>query len=181
MRIRPVRRAAPVPALVVVLTGLLAATACGSSAADDSGTGKLKVVATTTQVADFARNIGGDKVTVTQILGPTSTRTTTSPPPPTSRPSPRPTSWWRTACSLEKWLDQTIKSAGFHGTLVDTSQGVAVRAGDGTRRRPGDPHIWHNPQNAKIMSREHRRGLRRQGPRRQGGLRREPRRLHRPS
>src|SRR5262249_17797876 len=53
---------------------------------------------------------------------------------------------------LEKWLGQTIKSAGFHGMLVDTSKGVSVRKGSGTEAA-GDPHIWHNPKNAEIMSR----------------------------
>src|SRR4051812_46763223 len=65
------------PLAAPVLAGLLAAaTACGgsSSASDDGSSGSggktLKVVATTTQVADFARNVGGDKVKVSQILKP---------------------------------------------------------------------------------------------------------------
>jgi len=52
---------------------------------------------------------------------------------------------------LEKWLDATIQSAGYHGPVVDASQGVTLR--------PGDPHIWHNPLNAKIMVADIEQGL----------------------
>src|SRR5262249_56983128 len=49
---------------------------------------------------------------------------------------------------LEKWLDEAIKSAGFTGTVVDSSTGVRIRKAEGEE----DPHIWHKPRNAKIMA-----------------------------
>ena len=54
---------------------------------------------------------------------------------------------------LERWLDQTIAAAGFAGTVVDASRGVPPRRGypGDAEMREGDPHIWHSPQNAKIM------------------------------
>jgi len=155
LRIPTVRRAAPAPtpapALAVVLAGLLAAAACGSSAAGDSGTGKLKVVATTTQVADFAREIGGGKVAVTQILRPGVDPHDYEPSPADIQAIAQADVVVENGVRLEKWLDQTIKSAGFHGTLVDTSKGVTVRGGE---EAAGDPHIWHNPKNAEVMSRD---------------------------
>ena len=54
---------------------------------------------------------------------------------------------------LEKWLDQTIESAGFngHGRRLQPGRHRAQgRPGD-EEMAAGDPHIWHNPQNAKIM------------------------------
>jgi ABC-type Zn uptake system ZnuABC Zn-binding protein ZnuA len=145
-----------IPRLVLpVVAGLLAA-GCGSgSASDDPGGKRLKVVATTTQVADFARNVGGAKVKVTQILKP-------NVDPHDYEPSPADLAAIADAdvvvengVGLERWLDQTIKSAGFHGTLVDASKGVAIRKGDGSKEEAaGDPHIWHNPKNAEIMSRD---------------------------
>lgn len=63
---RPGRRvrwlAAP---LLLLLTLLL--TACGGAQADD---GRLAVVATTAQVGDVVRNVGGDAVRVTTLMGP---------------------------------------------------------------------------------------------------------------
>ncbi|HEY0538433.1 MAG TPA: metal ABC transporter substrate-binding protein [Actinoallomurus sp.] len=151
MRIRTLRLAAP------AFAGLLAAaTACGSSSASDTGGGgRLKVVATTTQVADFARSVGGDKVTVTQILKPNVDPHDYEPSPADVQAIAQADVVVESGVGLEKWLDQTIESAGFHGTLVDSSKGVAVRRGNGTdEQAAGDPHIWHNPKNAEIMSRD---------------------------
>ncbi|GAA4490726.1 metal ABC transporter substrate-binding protein [Actinoallomurus oryzae] len=151
MRIRTVRLAAP------AFAGLLAAaTACsGSSSASNTDTtgGKLKVVATTTQVADFARNIGGDKVKVTQILKPNVDPHDYEPSPADVQAIAEADVVVESGVGLEKWLDQTISSAGFHGTRVDSSKGVPIRKGNGTdEEAAGDPHIWHNPKNAEIMS-----------------------------
>jgi zinc/manganese transport system substrate-binding protein/manganese/iron transport system substrate-binding protein len=143
-----------------ILAGLLAtATACGGSgSASTSGSvgGEgLKVVATTTQVADFARNIGGDKVKVTQILKPNVDPHDYEPSPADVQAITEADVVVKSGVGLERWLNQTITSAGFHGTLVDSSKGVAVRKGNGTDEEvAGDPHIWHNPENAEIMSRD---------------------------
>ena len=142
----------------VVLTGLLAtATACGDSGSastgDSGGAKQLKVVTTTTQVADFARNVGGDKVKVTQILKPNVDPHDYEPSPADVQAIAEADIVVESGVGLERWLDQTIKSAGFHGTLVDSSKGVALRKGNGTdEEAAGDPHIWHNPKNAETMS-----------------------------
>ncbi|GAB2867262.1 metal ABC transporter substrate-binding protein [Actinoallomurus bryophytorum] len=150
MRIRTARLAAP------AFAGLLATvTACGdSSSASDTSGEQLKIVATTTQVADFARNIGGDRVQVTQILKPNVDPHDYEPSPADVQAIAQADVVVESGVHLEKWLDQTISSSGFHGTLVDSSKGVAVRQGNGTdEEAAGDPHIWHNPKNAEIMSR----------------------------
>jgi ABC-type Zn uptake system ZnuABC Zn-binding protein ZnuA len=142
-----------------ILAGLLAtATACGGSGSasttDGAGGKQLKVVATTTQVSDFARNIGGDKIKVTQILKPNVDPHDYEPSPADVQAIAEADVVVESGVGLERWLDQTIKSAGFHGTLVDSSKGVPIRKGNGTdEEAAGDPHIWHNPKNAEIMSR----------------------------
>jgi zinc/manganese transport system substrate-binding protein/manganese/iron transport system substrate-binding protein len=142
----------------VVLAGLLsAATACagsGAASTDDTAGERLKVVATTTQVADFARNVGGDKIKLTQILKPNVDPHDYEPSPADIQAIAEADVVVENGVELERWLDQTIKAAGFHGTLVDTSRGVTIRKGDGTEEEAaGDPHIWHNPKNAEVMSR----------------------------
>jgi ABC-type Zn uptake system ZnuABC Zn-binding protein ZnuA len=152
LRIRTSRLAAPILAALV-------ATACdGSSSASNTGSsggGKnLKVVATTTQVADFVRSIGGDQVEVSQILKPNVDPHDYEPSPADIQAIADADIVVESGVGLEKWLDQTIKSADFHGTLVDSSKGVPIRNGNGTdEEAAGDPHIWHSPKNAEIMSR----------------------------
>jgi zinc/manganese transport system substrate-binding protein/manganese/iron transport system substrate-binding protein len=137
----------------------LSVAACGSDA-EPSGTAasaaqakQLKVVATTTQVADFARNIGGGNADVVQILRPNVDPHDYEPSPADIQAIAEADVVVKSGVGLEKWLDQTISSAGFTGTVVDASQGVSIRKGDGSAEEAeGDPHIWHNPLNVKIMA-----------------------------
>jgi ABC-type Zn uptake system ZnuABC Zn-binding protein ZnuA len=139
-------------ALTAVVAGPLAACGDTASPAVADG-GKLAVVATTTQVADFARNIGGDHVVVTQILKPNIDPHDYEPTPADITAIGAAKVVVKSGVGLEKWLDETIASAGFKGATVDTSTGVPVRQGNGEEEEAaGDPHIWHDPRNAKIMA-----------------------------
>src|SRR5215218_7661449 len=60
-------------ALVAAVVAALLAAGCsgsGGAAGDRDGDRRLRVVATTTQVADLAANVGGDRVRVTGLLKP---------------------------------------------------------------------------------------------------------------
>ena len=61
-----VRRLLVAAVALLVVTAALASCGSGSS----SSSAALDVVATTTQLADFARNVGGDRVAVKQLLQP---------------------------------------------------------------------------------------------------------------
>jgi zinc/manganese transport system substrate-binding protein/manganese/iron transport system substrate-binding protein len=105
------------------------------------------VVATTTQVADFAANIGGDRVKVTSLLKPNLDAHDYEPSPADIEAIARADLVIENGAGLESWLHDTITSSGFHGPLVDTSQGVRLRQLGGQT----DPHIWQNPRNAMVM------------------------------
>jgi zinc/manganese transport system substrate-binding protein len=145
--------AAVTTAALVLLSG------CGSDSDDTAADGgassgtQLAVVATTPEVADFARAIGGSDVTVTQIIKPNVDPHEYEPTPADIQAIGAAKIVVKNGVGLEEWLDQTIESAGFKGTVVDSSQGVQLRKGDpgNEEMADGDPHIWHNPQNAKIM------------------------------
>jgi ABC-type Zn uptake system ZnuABC Zn-binding protein ZnuA len=130
--------------------------ACGDDAAEQPAAGdggKLAVVATTTQVADFARNISGDKVTITQILKPNVDPHDLEPAPADITAIGAAKVLVKNGVGLEKWLDETISAARFTGTTVDASTGVKLRQGNGEEEeKDGDPHIWHDPRNAKVMA-----------------------------
>ncbi|MEV1155155.1 metal ABC transporter substrate-binding protein [Micromonospora chokoriensis] len=141
----------------------------GSSA---SGGTRLAVVATTPEVADFVRTIGGSDVTVTQIIKPNVDPHDYEPTPADVQAIGKAAIVVKNGVGLEEWLDRTIESAGFKGTVVDSSQGVTLREGgheegeegheEGEGEHEGeehDPHIWHNPQNAKSMVANIEKGL----------------------
>ncbi|HEV8423568.1 MAG TPA: metal ABC transporter substrate-binding protein [Actinomycetes bacterium] len=159
------------PRMVLLGACLAAALAAGCSAtggATGAAEGdELRVVATTTQVADFARNVGGDQVQVTSLLKPGVDAHDFEPSPTDLDTIARADLVLENGVGLEGWLDDTIKSSGFTGPVVDTSQGVKLRNGghaeEGQEQAGGgeehDPHIWQNPRNAQIMAANIQRAL----------------------
>jgi zinc/manganese transport system substrate-binding protein/manganese/iron transport system substrate-binding protein len=140
-------------ALLAVAAAVLLA-GCGGSSGEGgtSGGGRtLNVVATTTQVQDFTRVIGGDRIKLTGILKPNVDAHDFEPSPADVDAIARADLLVRNGVGLEKWLDDTVKSAGFHGTTVDASTGVPIIKGDDPAEPEGDPHIWQSPVNAKFM------------------------------
>jgi zinc/manganese transport system substrate-binding protein len=147
-------------AVVTVLAG------CGSGGDDagpaapgPSGAAPLAVVATTPEVADFVRNIGGSGVTVTQIIKPNVDPHEFEPTPADIKAIGAAKVVVKNGVGLEGWLDRTVEASGFHGAVVDSSQGVTLRSGGHEEGEEHDPHIWHNPQNAKIMVGNIEKGL----------------------
>jgi zinc/manganese transport system substrate-binding protein/manganese/iron transport system substrate-binding protein len=130
--------------LLAPVVGLLALGACSSTGGPSAaGGGRVSVVVTTTQLADFAKVIGGDHVTVYGVVK-------ANVDPHDYEPSPADIDALADAdvivkngVGLERWFDDTITSAAPSGEVVDASSGVAIRG--------GDPHIWHDPTNAAIM------------------------------
>jgi ABC-type Zn uptake system ZnuABC Zn-binding protein ZnuA len=151
---------------IVLAVGLLAVLAAGCSDGRPAGPGgtaggrALQVVATTTQVADFARVVGGDRVRVTSLIKPNVDAHDYEPSPADLDAVARADVVLRNGVGLEDWLDDTIESSGFTGPVVDTSQGVALRQGEGGP----DPHIWQNPRNAQRMAANVERALAQAAP-----------------
>ena len=145
------------------LAALLVAGCSGSGggAGDRDGEGgRLRVVATTTQVADLAANVGGDQVRVSSLLRPGIDPHDYEPSPADIDALAHADLVLENGVGLEGWLADTIDSSGFDGPVVDTSQGVRLRTVGGAP----DPHIWQNPQNAERMAANIERGLAGVGP-----------------
>jgi zinc/manganese transport system substrate-binding protein/manganese/iron transport system substrate-binding protein len=138
----------------VILAAVLGAVMAGgcstnkpAGSADQRHGRILRVVATTTQVADFARNLGGDRIQVTSLLKPNLDAHDFEPSPADVEAIARADLVVENGAGLESWLHDTITNSGFDGPLVDTSQGVRLRMVGGAI----DPHIWQNPRNAEVM------------------------------
>ena len=139
-----------------LLSGLLLAVAvvaasCGDSAGSGAADGRLQVVTTTTVLTDFATVIGGARVDVYGVLKP-------NVDPHDYEPSPKDIDSMRSAkvivkngVHLESWFDDAAKASGTKSTIVDASTGITIRASDDPKEAEGDPHIWHDPRNARQM------------------------------
>jgi ABC-type Zn uptake system ZnuABC Zn-binding protein ZnuA len=116
--------------------------------AHDSGDGaRASVVATTPQVADFARQVGGDRVEVTQILPANADPHEYEPRPSDAEALANADLIVRSGGDVDGWLDQLVESSGSDAPVLDLIDHVRTREGaDGDV----DPHWWHDPRNAEL-------------------------------
>jgi zinc/manganese transport system substrate-binding protein/manganese/iron transport system substrate-binding protein len=108
----------------------------------------LKVVTTTTQITDFATVVGGDRAKIYSVLKANVDPHDYEPTPADLDAIANADVLVQNGVGLEKWFQDTLKSAHPKGLVVDASKGVTIRKG---KDKEADPHIWHNPQNAKLM------------------------------
>ena len=142
------------PVTFILAACLALAAACGgASTASERGAvdGRLPVVTTTTQLTDFARAVGGDRVDVYGILKPNVDAHDYEPSPADIARLAEAKVIIRNGVGLEDWFDSTIRNAGSKATIVDAATGVTIRQGTGGPDGKGDPHIWQDPRNAKVM------------------------------
>ena len=133
--------------LIAVLTVTLAATGLAACGAGDGGAvGSPSIVATTTQVGDFAREVAGDRARVRQILSSNSDPHEYEPRPSDIRAVSNARIVLRSGGDLDEWLDDVLRNAGSNAKTVTLIDAVDKRRGqDGV-----DPHWWQDPRNAVI-------------------------------
>ena len=160
------RRAALLAGALVVL----AAAALGGCGNGGGGSGSgVTVVATTTQVADFVRNVGGRRVDVHQILKPNADPHEYEPRPSDVKTVADAALVVRSGGEVDDWLQDVIDNAGGDAPVLTLSDHVRARkdeAGD------VDPHWWQDPRNAELAVKAIQRALARADPRGAGAYRR---------
>src|SRR5436190_3724670 len=115
---------------VLALLALVALAGCGSSAA---GGGQPTVVATTTQIADFARNVAGPDARVVGLLRPNTDPHEYEPRPDDVRATASASVVLVNGKGLDGWMSDVVRESGTHAKVVDL--GVGARY----------VHWWHDP------------------------------------
>jgi ABC-type Zn uptake system ZnuABC Zn-binding protein ZnuA len=130
--------------LVAALAALaLFAAGCGDGDGGSSG-GSVAAVATTTQVADLVRNVGGGRVGLDGILPPNADPHDYEPRPSDAAALAEADVVFRSGGDLDSWLDELIESAGSDADEVTLMDSVETLQGEGEV----DPHWWQDPRNA---------------------------------
>lgn len=130
---------------------LLLVAGCAGPTPEPSD-GRLRVVATTTQVGEAARAVGGDAIRLTVLLRPGAEAhefelTTTA-----AAAIERSDLILESGAGLERWLDPVLATIGGGDRLRDMSRGVALRAPeDPARAGEVDPHWWLTAPNAILL------------------------------
>jgi ABC-type Zn uptake system ZnuABC Zn-binding protein ZnuA/ABC-type Mn2+/Zn2+ transport system permease subunit len=145
-------------AVVAASLGALALLAAGcGSGSGDSGSEKLDVVATTTQLGDFVRNVGGEAVEVDQILQPNTDPHDYEPRPSDVEGAAGAKLVFASGDNLDAWVDQVVSDSGSDAEVIDLGAKVPIRLpgeSSGAEASKYDPHWWHDPRNAEAAVRQ---------------------------
>ncbi|MDA8432721.1 MAG: metal ABC transporter substrate-binding protein [Nitrospiraceae bacterium] len=115
----------------------------------------LKVVASIAPLADFAREVGGDKVDVTLLLPPGASPHTYEPTPRTMQEIARARIFLKIGAGLEFWADKLVAAAARSLLTVDCSKGAPlIRSQHSHEGENVDPHYWLDPLTAIGMVRK---------------------------
>jgi ABC-type Zn uptake system ZnuABC Zn-binding protein ZnuA/ABC-type Mn2+/Zn2+ transport system permease subunit len=154
---RALARAPRIAAVAAALGALaLLGAGCGAGSGGDSS-GKLAVVATTTQIGDFVRNVGGEAVDVDQILQPNTDPHEYEPRPSDVEGAAGAKLVFASGDNLDAWVDQIVSESGSDARVIDLGAGVPIRLpgeSSGAEASRYDPHWWHDPRNAEAAVRE---------------------------
>jgi ABC-type Zn uptake system ZnuABC Zn-binding protein ZnuA/ABC-type Mn2+/Zn2+ transport system permease subunit len=134
---------------MAAFAGVALLAGCGGGG---GGSSQLDVVATTTQLGDFARQIGGPKVTVHQILVPNTDPHDYEPRPKDVEATADADLILLNGDNLDTWMKKVISDSGSKGKAVDLGAQVPEKVPgetSGPEASRYDPHWWHDPRNAK--------------------------------
>jgi zinc/manganese transport system substrate-binding protein len=138
--------------VVAVGAAALAALAGCGTGTGAAAPGQAKVVATTTQIADFARAVGGDRARVVQILRPNTDPHDYEPRPADVRETANADVVLLNGDELDHWMGQVVEAAGGDPAIVDLGAREPVKLpgeSEGPEASRYDPHWWHDPRNAQ--------------------------------
>lgn len=136
----------------ILLAGVFAQ---GAVRADE----RLKVVASFTILADFVRNVGGDRVDVVALIGSNADAHVYTPSPADAKTIAAAKLVVVNGLGFEGWLPRLVKSSGSTARIVVATDGIVPLKEPPGGHHSVDPHAWQSVPNAKVYVENIRRAL----------------------
>lgn len=150
------------------LVALLLAGPAGLAMAQTAPAAPLQAVASFSILGDLVRQVGGDRVAVTVLVGPGSDAHVYQPTPAQGKTVAQAQVLFSNGLGFEGWMSRLLQSAGYKGRHVVVSEGIkpikeAHDHGHGHGHDHGkggvDPHAWQSVPNAITYVANIARGL----------------------
>jgi zinc/manganese transport system substrate-binding protein len=129
---------------------------------------KLPVIATFSILSDLVKNVGGDRVEVTTLVGPGGDAHVYVPTPADAKKVAAAKVVVVNGLGFEGWLTRLVKASGTKAPTVTVSKGIKTRkmeADDhGHGHQATDPHAWQSVANTKVYIANIRDGLSKADP-----------------
>jgi zinc/manganese transport system substrate-binding protein len=130
----------------IALVVLFAALATPSLAQE-----KLKAVATFSILADFVKNVGGERVDVQALVGPNSDAHVYQPSPSDAKKLADAKVVFVNGLGFEGWIARLIKASGSKAPMIVATKDIKPRnSEDAHGHGDADPHAWQSVANAKV-------------------------------
>jgi len=107
---------------------------------------RLNVVASFSILGDLVRNVGGERVAVTTLVGPDGDVHVYTPAPADAKKIADAKLVIINGLGLEGWLPRLVQSSGSKAAIVAATSGIAPRK----LGSDADPHAWQSVVNARI-------------------------------
>ncbi|MEA2975402.1 MAG: zinc/manganese transport system substrate-binding protein [Alphaproteobacteria bacterium] len=120
---------------------------------------KVPVVATFSILADLVKNVGGDRVEVSTLVGPNGDAHVYTPSPADAKKVAAAKVVIINGLGLEGWITRLIKASGAKALTVTATSGIKSRKMEEEGHQVTDPHAWQDVANAKIYVANIRDGL----------------------
>ncbi len=117
---------------------------------------RLTVVASFSIIGDFARQVGGDRIALTVLVGPDSDAHSYEPRPQDAAALAGASVILANGAHFEAFLPRLVETSGSKAAITDLIDGVAlIEAGDGGHNHghgddKDDPHAFQSPANAAV-------------------------------
>src|SRR5712691_10267062 len=131
------------------LAAALVLLAGGPAAAQE----KLNVVATFSILGDLVKEVGGDLVEITTLVGPNGDAHVYSPSPADTKRLADAKIVFINGLGFEGWITRLVKASGTKAPVVVATKGVKPRRmekGEDHDHGGTDPHAWQSVANARI-------------------------------
>ena len=148
--------------IVLMAAGVAAAFIAAPAAAQDAPAVRIKVVATFSILGDLVRNVGGDRVAVTTLVGANGDAHVYSPTPGDAKDLAAARIVFVNGLGLEGWMTRLVTASGTKAPMIVVSTGVTPRRmpdEDKPGRLVTDPHAWQSVADAKTYVANIRDGL----------------------
>jgi ABC-type Zn uptake system ZnuABC Zn-binding protein ZnuA len=132
--------------LVLLVLSIVLVAGCRSDSGGSGPDAEVTAVATTTEIADLARNVGGERVEVRGLLSPGADPHGYEPRPSDAASIVDAGVVLRSGGEVDEWVDELVDNAGGDAEVVELLGSVKTIEADGET----DPHWWQDPRNAML-------------------------------
>jgi zinc/manganese transport system substrate-binding protein len=140
-----------IPRPIVALAALLVVMSASVPALAQE---KLQVLTTFSILGDFVKNVGGDRVQVSTLVGPDSDAHVYSPAPADAKKVASAKVVVMNGLGFEGWMARLVRASGTKASPVVATKGIKPRRQPSHGHSHGhddtDPHAWQSVANAKV-------------------------------